>query len=170
MATATKPITKNSARQKIELSQLSPTALQRAVLGQDLDVKKFTLYLASKIKVQDLEERIKDITLSLSMEGASNLSVIVNDYDRALLASGLLTNRLDVQLDGLWFSLTGVDKQGDELTMSFEDREIALLRKYNKWKIANREDMTRAEFVYSMIREVKEVTIPVMIPELHTVQ
>src|SRR5215471_12267967 len=164
------PITKKSAAQKLESSQLSPTALQRAILGQDLDVKKFTLYLASQVKVQDLDERIKDITLSLSMEGASNLSVVVNDQDRALLGSGLLTNRLDVQLDGLWFSLTGCNKSGDEVTLTFEDREIAILRKYTKWKIASRQNMTRAEFVYSMIREVKEMSIPVMIPELHTVQ
>jgi len=117
----------------------------------------------------DIVGNITDADISRSIEAASTLTVTVNDYDRALLTSGLLSNALDVQIDGLWFRLAGVDKSGDSLTLTFEDREIAILRNYNKWKIARRSKHTRAEFVLNLIREVKEFKIPVVIPELHRV-
>ena len=54
--------------------------------------------------------------------------------------------------------------QGIELTLTFEDREVAVLRTYDSWKIASRDKVTRAEFILSLITEVKEFKIPVMIP------
>jgi hypothetical protein len=94
----------------------------------------------------------------------------VSDPDRQLLNSGLLGNGLDVEIDGLWFRLAAVDKQEDELTLTFEDREIAILRTYATWKIARREHTTRAEFILNLIREVREFSIPFIIPELHVIQ
>lgn len=159
----------NTARQKLELSQLSPGALQREAMGTDLDVKKFTLYLASQIQ-EDIAVKLTGGTISRTIEGASQLVVTVNDYDRNLLTSGLLSNKLDVQLDGLWFRLSGVDKAGDELTLTFEDREVALLRQHIGWKVMSRNRVTRAEFVLNLIREVKDFVIPVQIPELRIIQ
>ena len=158
-----------SARRMLELSQLSPKALQREGMGEDVDMDKFALYLSSAVRV-NLVDRIVDATLSRSIDASTELAVTVNDYDRAMLTSGLLSNKLDVELDGLWFRLMGVDKQGDNVILKFEDREIAVLRTYAKWKKGRRSKITRAEFVLNLIREVKEFTIPVVIPELHTIQ
>lgn len=166
MATVIKPIT---ARRKLELSQLSPAAVQRELMGTDVDFESFVTYLSGLVKT-DLEEHITAATVARTIEGASTLTVSVNDFDRSLLRSGLLTQRLDVQIDGLWFRMTQVDKAYDNLDLIFQDREIEILRTYNKWLIAQRGQMTRAEFVLRLIREVKEFNIPVVIPELHRVQ
>lgn len=158
-----------SAIRKLELSRVNPKAIQREAMGEDVDVEKFALYLSSKVKV-NIVDRITQADISRSIEAATTLTVTITDYDRALLTSGLLSSKLDVELDGLWFRLSGVDKSGDELTLTFEDREIAVLRNYSKWKVARRSKVTRAEFVLNLIREVKEFHIPVVIPELHTTQ
>lgn len=167
MATSkTKPI---SARRKLELSQLSPVAVQREAMGTDVDFQKFVVYINSLVKA-DLSGRIIEASINRTIEGAGTLTVVINDYDRVVLKSGILTEKMDVQIDGLWFRLTTVDKQEDELVLTFEDREVAILRTYVKWRIAQRDKVTRAEFVLSLIREVKEFNIPVVIPELHKVQ
>lgn len=165
-----KPIT---ARRRLELSQLSPAAIQREGMGTDIDFAKFLIYLTGKVQT-DLNGRVTAASINRTIEGASTLSVTINDWDRALLRSGLLSNKIDVQIDGLWFRLASVDKSGDELTLTFEDREIAILRTYNKWKIVERGVMTRAEFVLSLLREVKEYKYQLgktaVIPELHKIQ
>jgi hypothetical protein len=157
------------AIRKLELSQIDPAAVQRELMGEDVGIQAFMLYFSSKIQF-DVSDRIVDATIDRSIEASSALTVVINDYDRAVLSSGQLTNKLDVQVDGLWFRLAGLDKSGDELTLTFEDREIAVLREYTKWKKVNRTNATRAEFVLNLIREVKEFHIPVVIPELRTIQ
>ena len=161
--------TTQSARRKLELSQVDPAEFQQELMGVDVGVKDMAVYLSSQIRF-DIADRITDASISRSIDASTTLTVTINDYDRAVLNSGYLYNKLDVQVDGLWFRLTGVDKSGDELTLTFEDREIAILRTYNKWKIASRQNVTRAQFVLNMIREVREFNIPVVIPQLHTVQ
>jgi hypothetical protein len=164
-----KVTTEPSAKQLLELSIETPKALQQELLGTDVGVDKLAVYLSSQIRF-DIGDRIIDASISRTMDAASVLSVTINDYDRGVLQSGYLYNKLDVQIDGLWFRLTGVDKSGDELTLTFEDREVAVLRTYNTWKMASRKNVTRAEFILNLINEVKEFKIPYVIPELHTVQ
>lgn len=158
-----------SAVRKLELSRLDTRAVQRGAMGTDVDVEHFSIYLSSILKT-DLVGRLVDGSIDRTIEGASTLAVTISDDDRTLLNSGLLSSKLDVQLDGLWFRFASFDKNDDELDLVFEDREIAILREYSKWKIARRANVTRAEFVYSMIREVREFKIPVVIPELHVIQ
>jgi hypothetical protein len=166
-----------TARRKLELSQLDPKALSTEGLGDDLDLKKFTLYLSRQIRV-NLADRITAAEINRTIDGASTLIVAIDDYDRQILRAGLLNNRLDVQVDGLWFRLVKVEKdEANEIKLTFEDREIAILRTYQDKKLmhrpshqAKRETATRAEFVLSLIREVKEFKIPWSIPELHVVQ
>lgn len=166
MATVIKPIT---ARRKLQLSQLSLSTIQKEAMGDDTDFEKFAAYVSSLVQT-DLESVIVAASITRTIEGASTLSVTINDYTREILRSGLLVEKMDVKVDGLWFRLTTVDKTDDELVLTFEDREIAILRTYNTWRIAQRGQMTRAEFILSMIKEVKEFNIPVVIPDLHQVQ
>lgn len=158
-----------SAVSKLELSRVDRKAIQLGGMGEDIDVEHFSLLLSSKIKT-DLVGRIVDGSLNRTIEGASTLKVVLSDDDGTILNSGLLTNKLDVQLDGVWFRFASLDDNDSELTMTFEDREIAILREYATWKIARRSKTTRAEFVLNLIREVKEFKIPFVIPELHVIQ
>lgn len=169
-------VTKNKkpkAVHRLERSKLAPRSAQLEAMGDDIDIGQFRLYLASVFRV-DISKNIISATISRTIEGASTLKVTVNDYNRSFLNSGLLNNRLDVSVDGLWFRLCKVEKSedGDDIMLTFEDREIAVLRTYNKYKQAKRTMTTRAEFILNLIREPKEFgrKIPVVIPELHVAQ
>lgn len=165
-------------RTKLEISQLDQSAIQRELMGKDLSLKDLLVYFKSKIQF-DAVERVIDARISRTIEGASTLTITLIDPDREVLNSGILANRLDINVDGLWFRLTALNKPigSDRLELTFEDREIAILRTYKDKKIrakpskiAKRARATRAEFVLNLIREVKEFKIPVTIPELHIVQ
>lgn len=158
-----------TAVQKLERSQLSPKTVQRELMGDNLDTESILVYFQSKVKFQSID-RVIDVDIERTIEGASTIVLRLNDHDRAVLRSGLLSNKLDVKIDGLWFRLVKVNKQGDQLNLTFEDREIAVLRLYNKLKVARRTNVTRAEFVVNLLQEVKEFRIPHVIPELHRVQ
>jgi hypothetical protein len=164
--TKIKPI---SARRRLELSQIDPKAVQRELMGEDVGLEAFKTYFSGKLQI-DIGDRVTAVSISRTIEGSSVLSVTINDWTREVLHSDRLGKYLDVQIDGLWFRMTEVEKQGDDLILTFQDREIEILRTYHSWKIAQRGQMTRAEFVLSMIREIKEFTYPVVIPELHKVQ
>jgi hypothetical protein len=167
-----------TAVQQLERSKLDPKTIQQELMGDDLDLEKLVVYLKSKIKF-NAAERVLDVNITRTIEGASTVTIDFNDYERTILNSGVLNNALDIQLNGLWFRLVKVERQAGDttLTLTFEDREIAVLRSYPKTgaphngvKFAHRSKTTRAEFILNLIREVKEFKIPVVIPELHKVQ
>jgi len=171
-------VTALTAQRKLELSQLDPAKIQREMMGNDVDLDKLNVYFKSEI-LFDSSARVIDVNVNRTIDGASTVDLTLNDYDRSLLRSGVLNARLDIEIDGLWFRLVKVsrDSGSDDLSLTFEQREIALLRTYPKnvgehvgLKWANREKTTRAEFILNLIREVKEIKIPVIIPHLHQVQ
>lgn len=166
-----------TAVHKLELSKLDPKSIQQELMGDDLDLEKLVVYLKSQIKF-DAAEQVIDVQIQRSIDQSSTVVVSLHDYERSILNSGLLNSRLDIQIDGLWFRLVKVSRNAgsSQLDLTFEDREIALLRSYpkkgvahNGLKFAHRSKTTRAEFILNLIREVKEVHIPVVIPELHKV-
>ena len=159
-----------TAREKLNPSKLKQTQLE--LLGQDIDVSD--LYLALNHKDINIGEAITDITIDRTIEGASTVTVEVFDRDRALLRSGRLSAKNDTEIDGLYFRLKAVRKNGDNLELTFEDREVAVLRTYAKpikqSPKTSRGRVTRAQFILRMIKEVKEFKIPYVIPELNVVQ
>jgi hypothetical protein len=174
-----------TAVHKLELSKINQNQIQRELMGDDLDLGKLVVYLKSQI-LFDTTDRVIDVQVNRTIDGASTLDLTLNDYDRSILRSWALNAKLDIQIDGMWFRLVSCSKSAnsDELQLTFEQREIALLRSYpkpdtteytienaKKWvKWASRDKVTRAQFILNLIREVKEVKIPVVIPHLAEVQ
>ena len=138
----------------------------------DLDVQRLVLDVVSR-KLRGLDTRIDgSITggeLERTMDGASTLTITVHDPKRALLLSGMFAEKIEVRLDRLLWRLVKVGKHGDELTLTFEDREVALLREQTQPKKASRAKVTRAEFALSLVREAG-TGIPFVCPELHVRQ
>lgn len=160
-----------TARQKLESSRLRPTQLE--LLGDDVDLEKF--YVALGVQALNLEEAVLDVTVGRTIEGASTITATIQDQDRLLLRSGRLASKQDIEIDGLFFRLVQARKAGSVITTSFEDREIAILRTYDKpikqALSTSRAKLTRAQFIVRMLREVKELPpIPCVIPELNVVQ
>lgn len=150
---------------------VDPIALKKGAMGDDLDMATFSLYFAGLLKLK-AQDQVLDAEIERTIEGASTLTVTLNDDDREILHSGLLSNKLDVELDGLWFRLRQVARDdANTLTLTFETLAVAILRTYNTVITATRATSTRAQFIYRMIREAEaQVFIPVVIPELGIIQ
>lgn len=170
-----KPIT---AVKQIELSKQSRKKIQRELMGDDIDLHALVVYLKRKIQF-DTADRVTDVEITRTIDAASSVTITLNDYDRTVLHSRRLHNSLDVEIDGIWFRLVKVERSigSDDLQLTFEQREIAVLKSYPKKGaphngviFSDRAGTTRAEFILRLIREVKEFDIPVVIPELHRVQ
>jgi hypothetical protein len=122
----------------------------------DVDVGAVMLQVAgNKLGRLRVDQRLTDGRLERTMDGASTLTLTVDDTDRALLAAGVFDKQIDLQLLGEWWRLVQVAKQGDTLTLTFEDRAVAYLRQNTKPRKAARSKMTRAQFALSLVREVK---------------
>jgi cell wall-associated NlpC family hydrolase len=153
----------------LEKSALAPVP-QMELMGGDVDLAEFDLAMEG-IGGIALRSAITDARIDRTIEGASTLTVTVNDdADRTIETSGRLGKHSYVNLNGLWFTLVQVNKQGHNLSLTFEDREVNLLRYYNSFIKADRAKVTRAEFVLRMIEEVKEISMKWIIPELHDEQ
>ena len=115
----------------------------------------------------NLKSLITEATHEQTIEGASTLTIVVRDADRGLLRSSLVKTRSMMWLDGIWYSLVKVSRQGNAVTLLFEETAVSLLRRYQRPKKANRANTTRAQFVRSLVREVRESNIPFRIPEVN---
>lgn len=133
------------------------------------DVTLDTLKLDGARIDAEVAGAIVDATLERTIEGASTLTFLIQDSKREILQSGLLEqDKLDVKLTKTkYFRKAAVSKDGDVLTVTFEDRDIARLRTFTKPKKAARTPkFTRAMFILSMLREVKHPKIKLYSPEL----
>lgn len=136
--------------------------------GEDIDVSKLVLDSVNHNKLDiDVASSITAASLELTMEGASTVSVTISDPRRVLLQSTLFDFAVDIDLDGQFFRLAQVTKAGDELTLTFEDRIIAYLRRYDDHKSISRNKMTRAEFIRHLTRRVHKNKVRFYSPELH---
>lgn len=91
-------------------------------------------------------------------------------------APGQIGRAVDLTLDGVVFRLTAIDYDDmeQELALTFEHRTIYWLRrkggKYGHPRHASRADVTRAQFIYSLLREIEAEKIPFVCPEMYKTQ
>lgn len=164
---------KELQRQKGEASDED---LERAAERVELD--SFMLDVASqKGLTVNIAESITEGKIKRTMEGASTLSVTINDGTLEILRSGIFGTKdnkklptIDVKVDGLWFRLTEFDKEGYSLKLVFEDRIVAYLRTHIKHMVAKRGSCTRAQFIQRQVKQVKATHIRYVSPELHVKQ
>lgn len=171
MATATKkkPPKKKKPPDKKIVERFS------SELKNPLDVDIKNLLLDGETVDEDVHESILQANLERTMQGASTLTLVIHDPKRQLLESEFLKPRgtkdgvipdIHAELDGLHFSLVKLAKSGKDFTLTFEDQEVAWLRKYTTPRKAARNRVTRAQFVQLLVQEVKEGRINFYCPEL----
>lgn len=137
-----------------------------------LDVVVERLRMGGSVLNIELATSITSAVLEESMETASSLVLGIRDPDRRLLRSGRLSEGVRAALrrtDGRGFdryALVGVDKQGEQLELTFEDETVYRLRKRSGIKKATRGVVTRAEFAYSLTRELTHPTVAFYSPEI----
>jgi hypothetical protein len=104
--------------------------------------------------------RLIGARLERTIDGASTLTLQVWDRDRAILSSGALGLRVmsrvaKVQLDGITYSIAGVGKRGDTLTLTCEEQIVVGAKRHGKGKPLRfpRGRYTRAQACASMLRQ-----------------
>lgn len=128
------------------------------------------LLLSSKSLRADVSEAIVgDISISRTMDGASELSFTLSDPNGKIRRSKFLTEATRFSIDDLGFALVQVSKSGLDLTLTAEDAIVYRLRQKKGPKKAYRDKVTRAEFAKSLVREVGK-DIQFVSPELHKEQ
>jgi hypothetical protein len=153
-----------------------PDEVVKPADGGDLDISRFLLDAVQKLNIDfEVEGSITDGSLRRTMAGASALTVTIADPSRALLNSHIWEYTLDVDLDGLYYRFVQLNKSGDLLTLTFEDRIVAWMRQHRKPMKASRAHMTRAEFIKKMVVEIQadnKANMPIAFfsPELHKKQ
>lgn len=101
------------------------------------------------------------ISYSYTYDAASELTIALHDPQWAILTSGYLDrgadgrlDAVDVELDGLWWRLTGVNPSAGLLTLSFEERTVQRLRAKYGHITVSRNKSTRAEFVRRLVKAI----------------
>lgn len=113
--------------------------------------------------------------LTRTIGGASSIEMEIEDPEHRLLRHSLVAEKWEVEVDGLRFRYPGaLSKHGDLLTLTLEDRWIALLREKKGPKRAVRGSgkgqMTRAEFIKVLVEEACGKGLRFYCPQLHRVQ
>ena len=133
--------------------------------AKDLDVADLDLRGDSG-QVAHLKRATTEVTLTMTLDGASTLEMKVRDPHRTLLHSALVRTHSQLVLDGVEYTLVKVARDGNELTLTFEETAINVLRQYSKPRKANRKNTTRAQFIKGLVDEPTRVSIPFRCPEL----
>jgi len=127
-------------------------------VSTDLDVlKQFNapekLVLEGKTMTADVVGHVLDCTAERSLDGAPTITLTVHDSSHKLLRSGLLADRTSVVLDGIGFELVSVRKNGDTLSLIFEDMVATALRRRTEPRKVNAGAMTHVDFVKLLVNE-----------------
>lgn len=101
----------------------------------------------------DVTAAVTDTSLDQTISGASTLTLDLHDPERVLLRSELMKDRTTVALDDLTFELAAVRKQGNLLTVTFEDYAVAQLRRHKNVVKAAAGTTSRVEFCRRLIRK-----------------
>jgi hypothetical protein len=148
-------------------------AQQRALAADDRIDRLVLDPVLLGIPSLDVLEALTDAKVTLTIEGASTLELTLNDPDFLVEQSGVLMGRgdarrltaVEVMLDGLAYRLAKAAREDSEITLTFEDRLVALLREHNKPMSASRGSMTRAQFIRKMLAEIKTGDVLFYSPE-----
>lgn len=104
-----------------------------------------------------------------TITGPPTLKIDVHDPDRTLLTEVLpVSDATIIALADRTFTLAQVSKGTGSPTIGLtcEAEAAAWLKRYTKFRKVRRGTMTRAQFIYSMLKEVREGTIRAYIPDL----
>lgn len=137
------------------------------VLGIGRDIRDAVMVAGERPLLAVIGGAVLEASITRTISGASNIQIVVHDPERKLLRKKLLEEKWNMRFDGLNFRYKGATKSGPDITMSFIEENAARMQEVFGARKAYRDQVTRAEFVLSEVREVPGPDIPVRIFELH---
>lgn len=118
-----------------------------------------------------LDTAMTKTTLEDSIDGAGALVIVVRDRAREILRSNPIKNMPSTLLfNSVEYTLVKVSYKRDELTLTLEETAVNVLRRYDAPRKANRDNVTRAQFVRTLVIEPKEYKVIFRCPELNVKQ
>ena len=142
---------------------------QDAALTNPLTIDSFLL-AGQQVRAK-VTDAITSVDIEMTIEGASTLTINILDASRELTQSGLFSSAVRLSgIAGMHWQLVNASRQGDSVSLVFEPYIVSLLRQQTKPKKVARSKMTRAEFIRSLVLEIKNPEIEFICPELHTTQ
>lgn len=112
----------------------------------------------------DIARVLQDATVNRSIDGASTLEISLYDDAKKLLRSGILSQRIRMQVETNAFELVQVRKSGNGLTLTLEDLPIAALRRRDQpYKVAAG-TMTHVEFAKKLVGEERWLRFEAPVP------
>lgn len=122
-------------------------------------------------RARRMREKVDPTTAKLRQAFKREPTAVDEGWD-PLLPPDVLGRAMEVSLDGVVFRLVGVayDSATQEATLTFEDRLIYWLKRKRGPKRASRATITRAQFILSLLREVRAVQYRYVCPQLTVVQ
>ncbi len=139
-----------------------------AALGADIELPAFKLN-GKKIDAV-VANAVTAGSIEMTIEAAPTLEITVRDSERELLRTALFAERVQMYAVNQKWELTQTRKQGNDLILLFEQYEVAVLKRARGARKTNRAKATRAEFVKTLIAEIKKPRIKLVCPELHEKQ
>jgi hypothetical protein len=160
----------------------------------DLDLSELRFdWVSPTVRDIDVRGAVTAIAMERTLEGASTVTVTLEDPDAALFSdakiwapkgkrtpterdvTGATVRRpvlrgraMEIRLDNIVFRLVQASKSGDQYTLTFEDRVIYWLRrKGGKARRVQWNEVTRAQFILSLLREIKAERVRFVCPELN---
>lgn len=126
-------------------------------MAVDLDVLLTELRIVGPAGSADVLAAITEPPLlKRTLDGASTFDVVVTDQRRTLLSSGVLVEKSWALVDDVAFELVGVRKNGDRVTLTFEDLVIAALRRQRSPYSVPANTTTWAAFVHRLAADVQQ--------------
>jgi hypothetical protein len=125
-----------------------------ALLGPTLDLRSIALEQPNGAVDLRPGGALVDFEVEMTMLGAPNVTLAFRDPAATdMLESGLFDRAVDVQIEGEWFRLARIEAE-ENLSVTFEARTVARLRKNDEPLKASRGKMTRLQFAATLIRGV----------------
>lgn len=155
--------------------KLKPPSKIRAS-EEALDVYSRRIRLGNRPMRADVAQAVTDVAIDYTMEAASTLTIGLHDPDNFFIQQSWLKKGLECSLlrtDGKgWdlFNLVAVSKTDSIYTLTFEDHYVALLRLYTQRIKASRNTVTRAEFIFGLIKRLGRLRPLFWSPEIHDKQ
>ena len=128
------------------------------MLPSNADLSSLVLYYSGNPEYE-IRENVVSASMDLTTEGSHTVTVQVMDPSRKLLRSGYLGTHTDIRLfytqHESWWRLMKVSKSGEQLTLTFEDRNVQILKQFNKKLLVDKGTLNRCEFVWRLVMEAQ---------------
>lgn len=138
-----------------------------AACAEEIDLQEF--YLDGKKIDADIAAAVTGGNIEATIEAAATLTLDVVDPERQLLRSGIFNSQPRLSgPGGLHWILVAVGKSDDNLTLTFEDYRVRVLRRLDKPRRVAAGTVIREQFARQLVAVVRHPEIKFSSPNLRS--